>query len=68
MHGKPLARSLCLAQIVPKTCIKSESFLEVRLRRTSSNGSLGSRRSSQSSVDRDYLSDNAAPPRRAKTR
>lgn len=28
-----------------------------RLRRTSSNGSLGSRRSSQSSVDKDYMSD-----------
>ncbi|XP_068682956.1 centrosomal protein CCDC61-like isoform X1 [Montipora capricornis] len=39
-----------------------------RLRRTSSNGSLGSRRSSQSSVDRDYMSDNAAPPPRVKAR
>ncbi|KAL9953101.1 hypothetical protein ACROYT_G040461 [Oculina patagonica] len=42
-----------------------------RLRRTSSNGSLGTRRSSQSSVDRNYLSDDIeghAQPRRVKTR
>lgn len=40
-------------------------------RRTSSNGSLGTRRSSQSSVDRDYLSDDVdghTQPRRVKTR
>jgi len=40
-------------------------------RRTSSNGSLGTRRSSQSSVDRDYLSDDVdghTKPRRVKTR
>lgn len=48
--------------------ISSHMWQGGRLRRTSSNGSLGSRRSSQSSVDRDYLSDNAAPRRKAKTR
>ncbi|KAJ7373395.1 hypothetical protein OS493_012988 [Desmophyllum pertusum] len=59
-------------------CLKDAAIVKVlgkqscgRRRKTSSNGSLGTRCSSQSSVDRDYLSDDIegrAQPQRVKSR